>query len=209
MIEYLSPNHLICQKFCHDASSIKNNKYIPNNFVKVKKNNHKQRIQTYLFDHEQKEISLTEEKEKLVSYSDFDPISFEIIEKKVKEKSVKNSILDVYHANDVLSTFLNTVNNFDKQREYVLNAVGAHNDEKDVSLQLLNNMQKSEVSAEFSTNIGKVCNLNIKPFDKDEKIVDILIAFDNDGYMKEAVLGEIFWIGKITAKRLYHNVARK
>jgi hypothetical protein len=35
------------------------------------------------------------------------------------------------------------------------------------------------------------------------------MAFDNDGLMKEAVLGDAFWIGEIRAKRVYHDVANR
>ena len=63
--------------------------------------------------------------------------------------------------------------------------------------------------ANFSKDIGKVCNLNVTPYDKDDTIIDILIAFDKNGQMKEAVLGDIFWIGKITAHRVSENLSCK
>jgi len=181
-------------------------KYIPDTFVKVKRTNHKKRVQTYKFNHNKKEINLKEEKEKLVNHTSFDPISFKITEEKVKETSVKSSVLEQYLANDVLSSFINTTHSFKEQREYKLKAVGAHNDEKEVSLHLLDDLQKKEISSDFSNDIGKVCSLNVTPHDKNDTVVDILIGFDNNGNMKEAMLGDIFWIGKITAKRIYHKV---
>jgi len=180
--------------------------YRPNSFIKIKKTNHKKRVQTYHFNHSKKEITLIEEKEKLVNESNFDPISFKIVSKDVLKKSKNKSKLDIYHENDVLSAFMNTKKSFNKKSNYKLEAVGAHNDKKDVSLHLLNDKQKSKILSNFSQNIGNVCNLNVTPHDKDDTIVDILIGFDNDGHMKEAVLGDIFWIGKITAQRAYCNV---
>ena len=91
---------------------------------------------------------------------------------------------------------------FDKPKKYNMEAIGAYNHKKDVSLYLLSDVQKEKVADNFSKNIGKVCNLNVTPFDKDDTIIDILIAFDGHGQMKEAVLGDIFWIGKITAQRV-------
>jgi len=184
-----------------------NKVYIPSSFVKIKKTNYKYSHMTYRFKHDKKEISLLEEKEKLVTHSEFDPISFKIVQKEVMESSKKNSVVEKYYANDVLSSFLNTTNNLGKQKEYALEAIGAHNDEKDVSLSLLDDMQKTKLTEKFSSGIGNICNLNVTPFDKEDKPLDILIAFDNEGHMKEAELGDIFWIGKITARRAYYKMS--
>ena len=182
-----------------------NNNYVPDSFVKIKKTNHKTRIQTYHFEHDKKKISFIEEKEKLVTSSGFDPISFKITESQEIKTSKNESILDRYHTDDVLSSYLNTKNSFDRKKEYVLEAIGAHNDEKDVSLHLLDDKQKASIISHFSNDIVRVCNLHVKPVDKNEKVVDVLMAFGDDGHLKEAYLGDIFWIGQVTAKRTDHK----
>lgn len=185
--------------------SIIDGKYIPDRFIKIKKTDHKTKTLTYSFNHEQKEITLVEEKEKLVTSSDFDALSFKIVKKQTLKKTKSTTVLDKYLPNDVLSSFINTTNDLNKQKTYKLEAIGAHNDKKDVNLYLLDDSQKEKIASDFSKNIGKICNLNVTPHDKDDTIVDILIGFDNQGNMKEAVLGDIFWIGKVTASRIYHN----
>jgi len=181
------------------------NVYIPEKFVKIKKTNHKTRIQTYHFKHDLKKINLIEEKEKLVTSSEFDPISFKIIEKQKIKKEIKEITLERYHTDDVLSSYLNTKNSFNRQKKYILEAVGAHNDEKDVSLYLLDDKQKAEIISHFSSDSARVCNLHVQPVDEDEKTVDVLISFDDDDNLKEAYLGDIFWIGQIIARRVEHK----
>ncbi len=185
--------------------TIVDSKYIPELFIKVKKTNRKTRTQTYTFNHDEKTITLVEEKEKLISSTEFNPMSFKIEQKESIKKTKNTKIMDKYVPDDVLSSFMNTTNHLNKQHSYKLEAIGAHNDKKDVNLYLLNDSQKEKVASDFSKNIAHVCNLNVKPHDSDDKTVDILIGFDNNGNMKEAVLGDIFWIGKITATRLYYK----
>ena len=184
---------------------IVNHIYTPDSFVKIKKTNHKTRVQTYNFRHAIKTINLVEEKERLVTSSDFDPISFKIVERQKKEKEIKESIFKPYRADDLLSSYLNTKSHFSRKNKYILEAVGAHNDEKDVSLYLLDDKQKAKVISHFSSDAGRVCNLHVQPVDKNEKVLDVLIAFDDDNNLKEAYLGDIFWIGQIVAKRVEHN----
>ncbi|PNV84013.1 MAG: hypothetical protein C0627_02290 [Sulfurimonas sp.] len=68
--------------------------------------------------------------------------------------------------------------------------------------------QRESAILNLSEETQDIYNLHVEPFDKDDDIVDVLIAFDNDGLLKEAFLGEVFWIGKVTAKRVYHKISR-
>jgi hypothetical protein len=183
-------------------------RYIPDIFIKTKETIKKTRVQTYYFDHEKKEIKLIEEKTKLVNEMSFDPATFKVTSKEVEKKSKKETTLDKYKENDVLSSYLNTKNNCNaKQKTYKLFAVGAHNDKNDVLVSYLEDLERESAVANFSEGIANIYNLHVAPLDKDESVVDVLVAFDNDGFLKEALLGEIFWVGKITAKRVYHKVA--
>jgi len=185
-------------------------KYIPDSFVKIKKTNQKERIQTYLFDHETKTITLTEETNKWVSGTTFDPLSFKLVKTASKENSTSKSTLQTYNEDDVLSAYLNTKQSCNaQQKEHHLLAVGAHNDKKDITLSFLDGLQKTKAEASFSNDTGNIYKLHVKAIDNKDENIEVLIAFDNDGHMKEAMLGDVFWIGEIKARRVYHHVSSR
>jgi len=193
---YISKGHII------------EGRYIPDTFTKIKKTTRVEDVQVYSFDHKNKTVSLLENKSTWVSSSKFDPIAFKIVKKDVKETSEEKSTLPEYRAQDVLSSYLNTIKTCNAQnKSYDLVAIGAHNDDTDVTLSFLEGLDRQEVASSFSNDVGNIYNLHVQPIDKDDKTVDVNIAFDNDGHMKEAVLGNVFWIGEITAKRTYHQVS--
>lgn len=186
-----------------------NGRYVPDSFVKIKETTRKSKHQTYYFDHNKKEIRLVEEKTKLVGRPTFDSSTFEFTYKDVKEVSKEEKIEDEYMDSDALSTYLNTKTNCNaKQKNYKLFAVGAHNDKNSVLVSYLEGKDKNSAISKFSTIEQDIYNLRVEPFDKRDRIVDVLVAFDADGHMKEAFMGEVFWVGKITAKRVYHKITR-
>ncbi|MCF6339823.1 MAG: DUF3108 domain-containing protein [Sulfurimonas sp.] len=185
-------------------------KYIPDIFIKTKTSTRKSRQQTYHFNHDKKEITLIEKKSKLVKSTKYNPIKFKIARKDIIKKSSKEIVLDTYRGDDILSSYLNTQARCNSdQKQYNLLAIGAYNNKNDVTLSYLDGLQKTSASSHFAKNTQNIYNLHVKPIDEDKSTVNILIAFDNDGIVKEAFLGEIFWIGKITAKRVYHKVSLK
>lgn len=183
-----------------------NGRYIPDTFVKIKETTKKTKHLTYSFNHDKKEIKLVEETTKLVNRLRFDSNS-NLTFKEVKETSKEEKIEDQYMDSDSLSAYLNTkINCNAKQKTYNLVAVGAHNDKNNVLVSYLEGKDKNSAISKFSTNAENIYNLHVEPFDKSDRIVDVLVTFDNDGYMKEAFMGEVFWVGKITAKRVYHKL---
>lgn len=190
--------------------SIVDGKYIPQKFIKTKSTTRKDRIQTYYFDHDKKEVKLVQKKTKTVSNSRFNTADFQIYYEDVNETSHKEEILETYIADDSITAFLNATSNCNENNKlYDLIAIGAHNDENNVTLSFLNGLEKESALLNFSNYIETIYNIHVEPFDKDDEIVDVLVAFDKDGYMQEALLGEVFWIGKITADRVEHNVTKK
>jgi len=184
--------------------------YIPDTFTKLKTTSRATREQTYTFNHETKEVKLVQKNSKWITRTEFDPMAFKLLKKEVQEHSVNESTLKTFISQDVLSTYLNMLKSCNAQNtQQELVAIGAHNDEKDVNVSFLEGLQRDEVLSLFANDIGNIYNLNVTPFDKDEKMVDILVAFDNDGLMKEAILGDVFWIGKVSAKRIYTQVGSK
>lgn len=188
------------------SGKIVDGKYIPDTFTKTKTTTTRNRIQTYTFDHEKREVKLVQEKTKEVSRSHFDTTNFNIYYEDVNETSIEKSTLDNYMAHDALTSFLNTRANSNKDnKHYNLVAVGAHNDENRVTVSYLDGEEKELAKLNFSSDIKDIYNLHVEPTDEDENIVDVLVAYDSNGIMKEALLGEVFWIGKITANRVDKN----
>lgn len=188
----------------------KEGRYIPDSFTKIKKTNREERIQIYTFDHRDKKITLSEEKTKLVSGTKFDTVAFKLVKVDTQEHSTETSTLDSYNENDLLSSYLNTRQSCNaQQKEYSLLAVGAHNDKKDITLSFLDGLQREAAESSFSDNTGNIYKLHVQPVDKEDKSIDVLIAFDNDGHMKEAFLGDIFWVGEIKAERVYHRLSSR
>lgn len=186
-----------------------NGKYVPNTFVKTKTQTRRSRVQNYFFNHEKKEVKLLQEKTKLVSCTEFNPATFEFKTKDVAEKDNEEKIVDDYRPDDVLSSYLNTKDNCKaKERTVELLAFGAYNHKNDVTLTCLEESKKTSVLSRFSNEIKDIYNLHVVPHDKDDTTVDVLVAYDSDGLLKEAILGEVFWIGEITAKRVYHNIKK-
>ncbi len=185
-------------------------KYIPDVFVKTRNTNSKNKTQTYVFNHETKEIVMTQNQSELVNSTRFDPMAFKIINKQNIEKSTKVVTLDTYTQNDVLSSYLNAkISCNANAKDYSLLAIGAKNDKNNVSLSFLDADDKASAISSFSNDTKDVYNLHVAPFDKDKEVVDILIAFDNDGHMKEAYLGDIFWVGEVRAVRIYTQVTSR
>lgn len=183
-------------------------KYIPDVFIKIKETTKKSKVQTYYFDHNKKEIKVIEEKTKLVSKPSFDPSTLNISFKEVKEISKEEKTEDEYLENDSLSIYLNAkINCNSKKRFYNIFAIGAHNDKNNVMLSYLQGNEKAK--ANFIDPLEHLYNLNVEPFDKSDSVVDVLVSLDNDGFMKEAFMDEVFWIGKIRAKRVFHKITQK
>jgi hypothetical protein len=184
-----------------------NKKYVPDTFIKIKDTTKRSRTLTYYFDHDKKEIKSIEEKIKLVSKPSFDPSTFNITYKETKEISREEKIEDEYLENDSLTAYLNAKTNCNaKEKYYNLFAVGAHNDKNNVILSYVDIKEKERAKINFLSPIEHLYNLNVEPFDKSDKIVDVLVSLDGEGFMKEAFMGEVFWIGKIRATRSYHKI---
>lgn len=176
-------------------------RYIPDIFVKRKETTNKIKEERYYFNHERKEIHLKEESKKF-----YTPLFSSKIKTKISTNERK---LDKYRQNDVLSSYLNTKTNCNVlEKLFKLTAVGAHDDENDITVSCLEGEAKKSAKAHFSADVDEIYNLNVTPTtEKDDDVVDVLVALDNDGLLREAYLGEVFWVGKVVAKRIYHKVS--
>ena len=185
-------------------------KYIPDTFTKTTTSDDLDETLVYNFNHETQTVNLDEKTVETIRGTSFNALSFKIVDTEELKKSSHSEVLENYVSSDILSSYLNTRKSCNAaQTNYDLVAIGARNDRNDITVSFLDSLKKAEVKESFSADVGNIYNLNVKPLDKDNKTVNILMAFDNDGLMKEAVLGDAFWIGEIRAKRVYHDVASR
>ena len=184
--------------------------YIPDIFYKIRTSNDKSMNQMYTFNHEKKEVTMDEKKIEVIHGTRFDASSFKIVSTEETKKISHTETLEKYIPSDILSTYLNTRRTCNEEsRYYDLVAIGARNDRNNITVSFLDDEQRDNAKGSFTKDVGNIYNLNVEPLDKDKTTVDILMAFDNDGLMKEAVLGKAFWIGEVKAERVYHDVASK
>jgi len=184
--------------------------YIPDTFTKSMTSDDESEELVYHFDHNLKTVSLDKSTVETIKGTKFDTRTFKIVSTEEIKKSNTSEVLEEYIAVDILSSYLNTRESSAKaQKDYNLVAIGARNDRNNITVSFLDTLKKEEVKDSFSKDIGNIYNMNVKPLDEDNEIVNVLIAFDNDGLMKEAVLGDAFWIGEIRAKRVYVDVASR
>jgi len=190
------------------TGKIVNDRYLPDTFIKVKKTNRKERIQTYTFDHQNKTVTLVEEKRFWESETNFDPVAFKLISKEVEKTTTKKRVLKDFTDQDVLSSYFTALHACTAmQQRYQLIAVGAHNDDQDVSITFLKGKKLQEMKDKFSVKEGNIYHLHVEPFDKEEdKTVDVIVILDKDGFMKKAILANVFWVGEVTATRSKHEV---
>jgi len=185
-----------------------NGVYTPSVFIKTKDTTKRKRIQTYSFNQENKEVMLVEEKTKTVNKTRFDAKRFKFVTREVEEKSRKEEVLETFIGNDTLSAYLNSKHGCSlKEKNHTLFAIGAHNDKNNVSYRCLEGKTKETMLLNFSNGVQDVYNLHVEPLDKDDTVVDALIGYDSDGFLKEGLLDEIFWIGKIVAVRVNHQIS--
>lgn len=189
---------------------IKNGKYIPDIFIKTKETTKKIRVQTYSFNHNKKEVTLVEEKINIVNKMSFDSKSFKFVLKEVEEKSAKEEILDNYIADDTLSVYLNSKYGCSfTQKKHTIIAIGAHNDKNNIHYECLEGAKRNTAVKNLSDNdLKNIYNLHVEPLDKDDKIVDVVVAYDNDGFLKEGLMDKIFWVGSMRAIRVNHKISK-
>ncbi len=185
-----------------------NGTYIPQIFIKTKDTTKRNRVQTYHFNHDKKEVALIEEKTKMVYKTRFDTKSFQFVTREIEEKSKKEELLEEYIGDDTLSGYLNSKHGCStKEKNHIVMAIGAHNEKNDVSYSCLEGQKKEEAALKLSGGIKNIYNLHVEPHDKDDKVTDTLLGYDGDGFLKEGLMDEIFWVGKIVAIRVRHNIS--
>ncbi len=189
---------------------IVNGLFLPERFTHTKKTKSAKRVQTYHIDHTTHTVTLDQVEDKKVHETYFDHKSFKIKKREKDAHTEHMTQLPTFTAHDVLSSYLNTARHCHANNKiYNLDAIGAHNENNEVTLTYLGEQEPEAIQHQLSDNGRVYCRLSVKALYEDKKPVNILVAFDNDGHLKEALLGKNFWVGEVKAQRVYHHVSQR
>lgn len=177
---------------------IKNNKLIPQKFIKIKNDNLKKRKRVFSFDEEKKQILVKEEKEeRIVKFDE----NFNKNYKLKKSKKIKK--LDYYASQDILSLFFNLKNslvNYEKDKNYTKKAVGANKTKGIIDIFLPKN-KIEELNTKNSNHLIAYINQQIFSSQRSE----LLISLNKEGFCNKAILKDVLFFGDIVGEMIEFN----
>lgn len=197
MAKFLTNNRI---EIYESYGKIINNKFVPNIFIKTKKDDNKKRVRTYNFDYQNKRILINDKKtSKNIKYD-------ANLKKKIEVINFENnSTLNYFAQNDILSLFFNLKNKikvFENGKEYSLKAVGANKTKgsinilmpTDKSFKLLDEVLKTKDKSKFTVFI------NQKIFQSQKG--ELLISLNKEGFCSYAILKDVLLFGDIVGEMI-------
>ncbi len=197
MAKFLTNNRV---EIYESHGKIINNLFVPNKFIKTKKDDNKKRVRTYAFDYKNEKIFINDKRSgKKIKYNTNFEKEFEVL------NSNQDSILDYFAKNDILSLFFNLKNKmktFENGKEYSLKAVGANKTKGFInilmptnnSLKLLNKALKTNDKSKFTVFI------NQKIFQSEKG--ELLISLNKEGFCSYAILKNVLLFGDIVGEMI-------
>jgi len=175
--------------------------YIPHTYIKTKTTKTKKFQYKYIFDHVKKSITEFEDKHEDIEVTHFDALSISLKREKIHKHERHEKKLDTYRRDDVLTAYINNIHNCQKLKQNVfLVAVGAHNEKNKVTLSCLKGVEKISAIKALDANLTNMYKIKIDYFKEDDTDVNIVFGTDGSNIITKALLGEIFWVGKVTAE---------
>lgn len=175
-----------------------NNEFVPNKFIKTKRNDFKSRIREYSFDYLKKEIlvkTIDDEKKKVLG---------ENFKYNIKDQhSQSDDKLEFFAKDDLLSLFFNLnkkILNFRPNKEYSLKAVGANkkSGEIDILIPIDNKLIELETLLNKDNQIKFIAYINQNIFGSDKG--ELFISINNEGFCTKAVLKDVLLFGDIVGE---------
>lgn len=178
--------------------------FIPHTFIKIKQDNNKKRVRTYTFDYKNKKILLNDKKSaKKTKYNQ------KLEKETILVNSEKNSSLNYFANNDILSLFFNLKNRiktYKDGQEYTLKAVGANKTKGLINILMpskedferLNRALKTKDKSKFTVFI------NQKIFQSQKG--ELLISLNKEGFCSCAVLKDVLFFGDIVGKMVAFKI---
>lgn len=181
-----------------------NNRFIPDKFIKTKKNDIKKRVRSYTFDRKNKKILVSDvksgKKKKLNNNLKYELVNF---------NEEKNSTLEYFAQDDILSLFFNIhkkMIEYKEGEEYSLKAVGANKTKGIINilmpskeeLKIMNKVLKTDDKTKFTAYI------NQKIFQSERG--ELLISLNEYGFCSFAVLKDVLLFGDIVGKMINFKI---
>lgn len=194
--KYLTNNRI--EKYKSEGRII-DNKFFPNKFEKIKKDNLKSRIKKYNFDYKKKKIFV-----KTINEGIKKEINNEL---KLVEKTFHNENLDelkFFANNDLLSLFfnLNKIIAYKYQENYTFTAVGANKNDGKINLLIPSKNKSEELNQvmEKPKERKLIVTINQKIFGSEKG--ELLLSLNNEGFCTLAILKDVVFFGDIVGKMI-------
>lgn len=170
-----------------------NGQFIPEKFIKIKKDNVKERIREYTIDKNDKKIYV----------DDYTEIKSKFYDSKlnVKYKTLKaqnNYILDYFAKDDILSLFFNLKEKFSKFKQnidYKLKALGANKTKGIINIFIPKDKKEINKYLNTKSNMKFIAYINQKIFQSERG--ELLISINKKGFCDYAVLKDVLLFGDI------------
>ncbi len=201
MAKYLTNNR---EEIYESYGQVINNQFIPSKFIKTKKDDHKKRVRTYIFNHKDKKILLNDKRFGKIKKMDssFNEISINI-------NKEKNSELNYFAKDDILSLFFNInkkIVNYEKGKEYTLNAVGANKTKGLINILMPTPEKLKQMNKVLKTNDKSKFTAFINQKIFQSKRGELLISLNNNGFCSYAVLKDVLFFGDIVGKMVKFKI---
>lgn len=180
------------------------NRFIPEKFIKIKKDIYKQRIRTYSFNNKKKKILVNEIKKGVKQ-----KIQSDLSRKEEPYYEQNNSTLNYFAKDDILSLFFNLQEimlGFEDGEEYSLKAVGANKTKGNINILIPSKPQMKEL--EESLNIASkakfIAYINQKIFSS--KRGELMISLNDHGFCNKAILKDVLLFGDIAGEMIEFKI---
>ena len=184
-----------------------NNEFVPNKFIKIKRDDNKTRIRSYIFDHQNKKVFIKDKKEerKIKYNAQLEKESFIV-------KSEHSSNLPFFAKNDILSLFFNLKNRmkvFQNGVEYDLKAVGANKTKGLINILIPSEESFKNLSKVLKTKDKSKFTVFINQKIFQSKRGELLISLNKDGFCSYAILKDVLFFGDIVGKMIDFKIKEK
>ncbi len=203
MAKVLTNNRIEIYK---STGSFINNKFVPKEFIKTKKNNYKSRVKKYTFDYQNKKILV-----KTINKGIKKSVNKEL---KFQEKSFYNEDtdeLEFFTKNDLLSLFfnLNELIEFKDTKNYSFNAVGANKTDGKIDLLIPSKNKIQQINKTMKKEKEKklIVYINQKIFGSEKG--ELLLSLNNEGFCSIAILKDVIFFGDIVGEMIDFKINNK
>lgn len=199
--KYLSNNRI---EVYESFGKVINHQFVPNKFIKTKKDKYKQRVRTYIFDYKNNKILLNDKrtgkkKKRNIVFEE----KFEVID------SERNSILEYFAKDDILSLFFNMhikMLGYEGGKEYTLKAVGANKTKGIINILMPSNNDLKKLNEALRTNDKSKFTAYVNQKIFQSKRGELLISLNDYGFCSKAVLKDVLLFGDIVGEMIEFKI---